>query len=388
MSTGPLPPLGLYIHIPWCVRKCPYCDFNSHARDGALPEADYIKALLADLALEQADVAGRSIGSVFIGGGTPSLFSPRRVGGLLQAIDQRVPLAGDCEITLEANPGATEGGAFADWRAAGVNRLSLGVQSFDDRALRALGRIHSAAEARQAVEAARRAGFANLNLDLMFGLPGQTLAQAAVDVREACALEPEHLSYYQLTLEPHTPFAQDPPPLPSDDRCEAMQQAGIEQLAQAGLAAYEISAYARAGHACRHNLNYWRFGDYLGLGAGAHGKLTLGAGRIRRRWRCNHPRAYLEGVGSAAVYQERWLRTDELPLEFMMNALRLRAGFSKTDFSAATGLSWSAVATPVAQAAERGWLLLEDAQVRTSELGARFLNDVLALFLPEETPHA
>ncbi|HHI76505.1 MAG TPA: radical SAM family heme chaperone HemW, partial [Gammaproteobacteria bacterium] len=286
-------PLGLYIHIPWCVRKCPYCDFNSHRAPQALPEADYVDALLRDLAVQAERVAGRTLETVFIGGGTPSLFSGRAIGELLAGAARLLPLAPDAEITLEANPGTAEAGRFADYRAAGVNRLSIGVQSLDDASLRALGRIHDQTQALAAVDMARRAGFDNLNLDLMYGLPRQTPEAALADLEALIGLGPEHLSWYQLTLEPNTLFHHDPPPLPDDDALGEMMDAGLARLSAAGFVQYEISAHARPGRQARHNLNYWRFGDYLGIGAGAHAKLTGADGTVRRYARPRHPRDYL-----------------------------------------------------------------------------------------------
>ncbi len=379
-------PLGLYVHLPWCLRKCPYCDFNSHAwRDGPLPEADYVDALLADLEHDLPLVWGRRVSSVFLGGGTPSLFSGEAIHRLLQGLRARLSLDPWCEITLEANPGAVEQGRFRDYRQAGVNRLSLGVQSFDDRALAALGRVHDAAAARRAVDTARAAGFDNLNLDLMFGLPGQDLAASQRDLRQAIALQPEHLSFYQLTIEPHTRFHARPPVLPDDGTRWAMQQAGHALLAEHGYRQYEVSAFARAGRACRHNRNYWEFGDYLGIGAGAHGKLTDPArGTVQRRHKLRQPRAYLAAAadpGPLAAADP--IEPSALPFEFMLNALRLRDGVPRSLFTARTGLPWSAVAGTVATLVDEELLTVADGRLRATALGWRFLDDVVARFLPD-----
>ncbi len=372
------PPLSLYVHLPWCLRKCPYCDFNSHAVGEALPEAEYIEALLADLDRQVPWIDCRSIETVFIGGGTPSLFSAPAIGRLLEGIADRVRLAADAEITLEANPGAAEAARFAGYRSAGVNRLSIGVQSLDDAALRALGRVHDAAGARRAVTLARAAGFDNLNLDLMYGLPGQEPAAAMADLDAALALAPEHLSWYQLTLEPNTLFHARPPALPDADVVGEIMDAGLERLTAAGFAHYEVSAHARPGRRARHNLNYWTFGDYLGIGAGAHGKLTDTAGRIRRYSRPRHPRTYLEDP--AAVGSERILSPEELPLEFMMNALRLGDGVPAALFPERTGMPLAAIATPLTEARARGLMVADAARLAPTALGRRFLDDLLLLF--------
>lgn len=377
------PPLSLYLHFPWCVEKCPYCDFNSHPARQPPDQAGYVAALLADLEHDLPLVAGRTVQTVFMGGGTPSLFAPDQIARLLQGVAARLPLAPDAEITLEANPGTVEAGRFAGYRAAGVTRLSIGVQSLDAAKLRALGRIHGPGEAIAAAAAARAAGFDSFNLDLMFGLPEQQLQQALDDLGRALELAPPHLSWYQLTLEPNTRFAHSPPPLPDDDLLWDMQEAGQRLLADAGLEQYEISAYARSGHRCRHNLNYWSFGDYLGIGAGAHGKLTLPDGRILRRWKQRHPQAYLAGAGApAAIAGERWLAEAELPVEFMMNALRLNAGVPASAYLGATGRSLAAIEPRLAEARARGLLAADPATLAPSELGRRFLNDLLAVFEP------
>ena len=390
-------PLSLYIHIPWCVRKCPYCDFNSHGLRGQLPVREYMAALLADLDGDLRDfgdaLQGRGIASVFFGGGTPSLFPPQAIAEILEGVSSRLHLAGDCEITLETNPGTVEHGRFDGYLRAGVNRISFGVQSFDDAKLRALGRIHSAGEAEGAVKLAQDAGFDNINLDLMYALPRQTLQGALDDVACAIALAPAHISHYQLTLEPNTAFAADPPPLPGDDAAWAMQEACQSRLAQAGYVQYEVSAYARAGRRCAHNLNYWTFGDYLGIGAGAHGKVTglgtrdpgLGGAQleIRRRWKVKHPRAYLENAAAPTrIGGDSLVPREELPFEYMLNALRLVDGTPFDAFSARTGLPPEAIAAPQREARARGWLEDDPRILRATELGRRFLNDVIAGFMP------
>jgi len=377
-----LPSLSLYVHIPWCVRKCPYCDFNSHPLAGGLDEDAYVDALLADLMFELALLQQRVLASIFIGGGTPSLFSGRTISRLLDGIRDRFGQAEDMEITLEANPGTLDNQRFHDYRQAGVNRLSIGAQSFDAGCLARLGRIHGPDEIHQAVAAARAAGFDNINLDLMFGLPGQTRTMAARDVQIALQLAPEHISYYQLTLEPNTPFASKPPPLPLEDDIWEIQDAGQALLQQAGYAQYEISAFARDGYRCRHNLNYWQFGDYAGIGAGAHGKLTdAGSGRIARRWRRRSPELFWEAAGTAeALSGERRLGAADLELEFMMNLLRLTDGFDPALFPARTGLAPGDWLNRVRQARESGLLEVSDSWIRPTALGQRFLNDLLARF--------
>ncbi|HKR76879.1 MAG TPA: radical SAM family heme chaperone HemW [Rhodanobacter sp.] len=381
------PSLALYVHMPWCVKKCPYCDFNSHGLRGAPPYAEYIELLLADLDADLADFGaaarGRDIVSVFFGGGTPSLFAPELIARFLEGARARLPFARDCEITLETNPGTVEHGCFDGYLAAGVNRLSFGVQSFDDDKLKRLGRIHSAAEAEAAVKSAQDAGYANLNLDLMYALPEQSLDGALADVERAIALAPTHISHYQLTLEPNTAFAANPPPLPDDDHAWAMQEACEARLAEAGYGQYEISAYAQAGRRCTHNLNYWRFGDYLGIGAGAHGKLSdAAAGHVRRRWKTRHPRAYMEAAGGAArIGGDSTVGADELPFEYMLNALRLIDGVPLADFARRTGLPPERIAAPLAEARRRGWLTDDRERLQTTALGQRFLNDVIASFL-------
>ena len=382
------PPLSLYIHMPWCVKKCPYCDFNSHGlRNTPPPYAEYIDHLLADLDADRADfgaaLAGRPVVSLFFGGGTPSLFSPELIERLLDGVRERLPLAADAEITLETNPGTVEHGRFDGYLKAGVNRISFGVQSFDDDKLRRLGRIHSAAEAERAVRSAQDAGYANINLDLMYALPQQMLEGALTDVDRAVALQPTHISHYQLTLEPNTVFAANPPPLPDDDHAWAMQEACEARLAAAGYGQYEISAYAQPGRRCAHNLNYWRFGDYLGIGAGAHGKLSDAAsGQVRRRWKSRNPRPYMDTAGTPArIGGDQIVTAGELPFEYMLNALRLIDGVPLQDFSERTGLPLSVIAPQLQDAQQRGWLHRDTQRLRTTALGQRFLNDVIASFL-------
>jgi len=378
------PPLSLYVHLPWCVRKCPYCDFNSHEGRGALPFQAYVDALLADLDHDLPLAWGRTVHSVFFGGGTPSLFPPATIDRFLQQASARLRFAPDVEVTLETNPGTVEHGPFAGYRAAGVNRLSFGVQSFDDGCLQRLGRIHSSGDAERAVKAAQDAGFDNLNLDLMYALPGQSLAMALADVDRAIALQPAHLSHYQLTLEPNTVFAvRTPAGLPDEDGAWDMQEACQARLAAAGFGQYEVSAYAHAGRQCRHNLNYWQFGDYLGIGAGAHGKLTLGASQeVLRRWKLRHPTEYQAKAGTpAAIGGDEVLTASRLPFDFMLNALRLNAGVPMAMFEARTGLPRAAIADRLATAHARGWLEPDPDWLRPTELGRRFANDVIGLFL-------
>ena len=376
VNFAALPPLALYVHVPWCVKKCPYCDFNSHERQGELPFDEYISALVRDLEAMLPSVWGRRLQSVFIGGGTPSLFPAQSIDALLAAVRARLPLEPDAEITLEANPGASEAARFRGYRDAGVNRLSLGVQSFDDAMLRALGRIHSADEARRAIDIALQT-FGNVNIDLMYGLPGQSLAMARADIEAGIRMQTPHLSAYQLTLEPNTVFYSHPPVLPGDDASADMQQMIEEALGAAGFGHYETSAFARPGHRCRHNLNYWEFGDYLGIGAGAHGKLSF-ADRVARHERVKQPREYLAASGEAA---QRAIEAGDLPFEFMLNAGRLVEGFPSGLFAARTGLPALALEPGLKRAEEKG-LVRRDAQaVRPTERGRRFLNDLVALFL-------
>ncbi|HCK80446.1 MAG TPA: radical SAM family heme chaperone HemW [Candidatus Competibacter sp.] len=378
-------PLTLYIHIPWCVRKCPYCDFNSHETRGPVPERAYVDALLADLEQDLPRVWGRRIASLFIGGGTPSLFSAEALDRLLSGLRARLPLRPDLEVTLEANPGTVERGRFAEFRATGINRLSVGVQSFNDDQLRRLGRIHDRRDAFAAAEAAHAAGLTNFNLDLMFGLPDQTVEQALADVANAVALEPAHLSYYQLTIEPNTAFHRAPPPLPDDETSDAIQQCAQAELARCGYQRYEVSAYAREGRRCQHNLNYWEFGDYLGIGAGAHGKLSDPAtGQIRRLWKLKHPRDYLGQAGTAAaIGGDEPIRAIDLPVEFLMNALRLVEGVTAESFGERTGLSLDALEPALGQARASDLLDADPQRLRPTALGLRFLNDVLQRFMPD-----
>ena len=376
-----LPPLSLYVHLPWCVRKCPYCDFNSHAAHGEIPEAAYVDALRRDLESELPRVDGRTIETIFLGGGTPSLFLPESIARLLADIRTRVSLAPNAEITLEANPGTVDLDRFKDFRDAGVNRLSIGIQSFDDDKLKALGRIHGRAEALRAAQAARVAGFDNYNLDLMFGLSGQTLEQSLSDIRTAIAQQPTHLSVYQLTIEPNTLFHAKPPVLPDDDATWDMQQALQAELAAAGFKQYEVSAYARPGFECRHNLNYWQFGDYLGLGAGAHGKITTG-NNIARRWKLKRPEDYLSKAGMPAVIgdEQRLTQADAIT-EFMLNALRLTGGFPIVLFTERTGLAPNTIEANLHHAEQQGLIARNTTAIRPTEQGRRFLNNLIELFI-------
>ncbi len=376
------PPLSLYVHMPWCVRKCPYCDFNSYTLRETLPEAQYVATLERDLEAQSGDVRGRPIISIFFGGGTPSLFPPEAIGRVLEAARRHLEVAPDCEITLEANPGTVERGRFAGYREAGVNRVSLGAQSFDARQLETLGRIHSPAETIRAAQELHAAGLSNFNLDLMYSLPGQDAAGAARDVEQALALAPAHLSHYQLTLEPGTQFAARPPTLPGDDAADEMLAACHERLANAGFAQYEVSAYARPGRQCRHNLNYWSFGDYLGIGAGAHGKITFAERlEIVRTAQQREPRRYQAGAPGAMT--RRRVPGADLPFEFMMNALRLADGFEARLFSERTGLDWDAVRANLERLAARGLLVMDESMCKPTPLGLRFLNDMLLSLLPE-----
>ncbi|UMZ15409.1 radical SAM family heme chaperone HemW [Pseudomonas sp. MPFS] len=375
-----LPPLALYIHIPWCVRKCPYCDFNSHAASPTLPEQEYVDALLADLDQDLPAAYGRELSSIFFGGGTPSLFSAQALGRLLAGVQQRIPFAGDIEITLEANPGTFEQEKFTAYRALGINRLSIGIQSFQEQKLEALGRIHSGAEAVRAADMARQAGFDNFNLDLMHGLPDQSLEDALGDLRQAIAMKPTHLSWYQLTLEPNTVFWSQPPTLPEDDILWDIQEAGQALLAEHGYAQYEVSAYAQPGHAARHNLNYWSFGDFIGIGAGAHGKLSHPDGRILRTWKTRLPKDYLNPAKPFKA-GEKTLGNDELPFEFLMNALRLTDGVDAVLFAQRTGLDLASLAEARRQAEQSGLLQVEPSRLAATPRGQLFLNDLLQYFL-------
>ena len=379
------PPLALYVHFPWCVRKCPYCDFNSHAVKAALDEDRYIQSLLKDLEEDLPRIWGRRIVSVFMGGGTPSLFSPESIERLLSEVRARVALLPEAEITLEANPGTVDYDKFAEFRAAGVNRLSIGVQSFNDEHLQALGRIHGRRESIKAVETAHYAGFDNINVDLMFGLPAQSRQQSLSDVATAVALEPSHISFYQLTIEPNTWFYHHPPTLPVDDLIWEMQTAGQEYLAEHGFAQYEVSAYAKNHKRCLHNLNYWQFGDYLGIGAGAHAKLTdVNAQRIYRLSKLKQPNDYMQSAGNGKSFvTENELNRDDVGLEFMMNALRLNEGFTPPLFAERTGQSLSIVEAPLLRAQEQGLVDWTAERICPTDKGRRFLNELLQGFLPD-----
>ena len=378
-----LPPLSLYVHLPWCLKKCPYCDFNSHEmRDGEMPEQRYLDALVADLEAALPLIWGRSVHSIFIGGGTPSLFSPGSIDRLLADIRARLKLPADCEITLEANPGTFEKERFRAFRDAGVTRLSVGVQSFDDAHLKRIGRVHDSAQAMAALEEAARS-FDTWNLDLMYALPGQTLDGLRAEVDQALAFNPPHLSIYHLTIEPNTYFAKHPPEVPEDDTAYAMLDLITERTALAGLNRYEVSAYARPGHHCRHNLNYWQFGDYLGIGAGAHGKLSF-AHRVVRQVRTRDPRLYMErALAGDAIAQEEEVARADLPFEFMLNALRLRQGFALSEFGERTGLALTAIQRALEEAERKGWITRDLQRVQPTARGFDFLSDLQALFLPE-----
>ena len=376
-----LPPLSLYVHLPWCIRKCPYCDFNSHEVTGELPEQRYIDAVIADLEQALPLVWGRTIHSVFIGGGTPSLFSAQSIDRLLGDIRARMKLAPDCEVTLEANPGTFETDRFRAFRSAGVTRLSVGVQSFNDDHLKTLGRVHDRRQAIAAVQEAAQA-FETFNLDIMYALPGQDMAQLEQDMATALALAPPHISIYHLTIEPNTYFARFPPAIPQDDDAYAMLDRITEMTARAGLERYEVSAYAKPGHQCWHNLNYWQFGDYLGVGAGAHSKLSF-AHRVVRQVRFRDPRLYMEkALAGNAVTQDAEVSRSELPFEYMLNALRLKDGFALQDFSARTGLPPTAIQQPLAEALAKGLIESDLHRVKPTVRGFDFLSDLQSLFLP------
>lgn len=382
--TAPIP-LSLYIHLPWCVKKCPYCDFNSHALRGDLPEHAYVDALLADLEQELPRIWGRSLESIFLGGGTPSLFSAEAIDRLLAGVRRLLPMRPDSEITLEANPGTVEQAKFAEFRAAGINRLSIGIQSFNSDHLAQLGRIHDGREARQAAEIAHQAGFDNFNLDLMFGLPGQHPADSLQDLQTAIDLQPTHISFYQLTLEPNTEFHAKPPPLPDEDQIWQMQQAGQMLLAEAGYRQYEVSAHAQAGQQCRHNRNYWEFGDYLGIGAGAHGKITDPANAaIHRTIKHRQPRQYLEKAGSNPVQSLRNPTKAETVFEFMLNALRLTDGFPAGLFTERTGLPWETIRSRCQACIDDNLLRARRGRIQPTARGRRFLDDLTSRFLPDD----
>lgn len=375
-------PLALYVHLPWCIRKCPYCDFNSHEiRDGSFPEREYVDAVVRDLKFSAGLFRGRKLESVFLGGGTPSLMSASGIGAILEAVEDVSGFCADTEITLEANPGAADSRRFAGYRNLGVNRLSIGAQSFDNHKLAAIGRIHDAGEARSAVAAAAGAGFADINIDLMYGLPGQSPQEALSDLTTAVSLEPAHISWYQLTIEPNTVFHAKPPPLPGDDITWEMQTRGADYLAGQGYGQYEVSAWSRPGSECRHNLNYWEFGDYIGVGAGAHGKVTNG--KVIRQSRLRVPQSYMRAAGSdAAIAAQRTLGEQDLILEFMLNALRLKNGAPLSRFSARTGLAPARVQAQVDAARADGLLEHEPGLLKATQKGARYLNDLLQYFMP------
>lgn len=391
-----LPPLALYIHVPWCIRKCPYCDFNSHQANDTIPEAEYVAALRFDLQQDQTLAQGRKLTSIFFGGGTPSMLSAQAIGQILNDAETIIGFAPDIEITLEANPGTFEQEKFSGFRAVGVNRLSIGIQSFNDHQLQLLGRVHGRDEALRAVDVARAAGFDNINLDLMHGLPEQSVDAAQADLQQAIELAPEHLSWYQLTIEQNTAFFSAPPILPEEEILADIQDAGIELLAAAGYEQYEISAYARDQKRARHNLNYWEFGDYLGIGAGAHGKLTLPEdNKILRLWKTRLPKHYLDATNSQKIstnlggHQNVFgggsdlLLPDALPLEFMMNALRLHAGVPVSYFKERTGVDWQLLEPQWQQLTQRGLVETVQGYARPTAMGRRFLNRVLQEFMPE-----
>jgi len=377
-------PLTLYVHLPWCVRKCPYCDFNSHEAPSQLPAKEYVDALLADLELDLPLVWGRTVQSVFFGGGTPSLFSAKWIEYLLDGIRARLSVSPQAEITLEANPGTTEHDSFSAYRDAGINRFSLGAQSFNDSLLQRLGRIHGRAEIETAVESIQTAGISNFNIDLMYALPGQATGDALDDVRQALDCTPTHLSYYQLTVEPNTAFHANPPELPDDDTAWDMQEQCGQLLMEAGFRQYEISAWAREGFQCRHNLNYWRYGDFLGIGAGAHSKLTLPAEQsVRRRVRLRHPGSWLEAIQTGGgLAEDRLVGEEDRVFEFFLNQLRLYDGVRKAQFTPRTGLSWGRVSVRVEKAIESGLLTDNNGVLKPTSLGWRFSNEVQAIFLP------
>jgi putative oxygen-independent coproporphyrinogen III oxidase len=380
LQLAALPPLALYVHLPWCLRKCPYCDFNSHELGGEMQEQRYIDALVADLESSLPLIWGRTVHSIFIGGGTPSLFSPGAIDRLLGDIRARLRLEADCEITLEANPGTFEKDRFRAFRSAGVTRLSVGVQSFDDAKLKLLGRVHDRAQAIAAVEEAAQA-FETFNLDIMYALPGQTLEEVAQDLHQALAMQPPHISIYHLTIEANTVFAKFPPSLPEEDTAYAMLDKITELTEAAGLQRYEVSAYARPGHRCFHNLNYWQFGDYLGIGAGAHSKLSF-AHRIIRQIRYREPVHYMEkALAGDAVTRENEVSREELPFEFMLNALRLKEGFRLQDFTERTGMPLTAIRQGLEEAERKGLLERDFAHVKPTVRGFDFLNDLHTLFL-------
>lgn len=381
LSLGAMPPLSLYVHLPWCLKKCPYCDFNSHEQRDGLPEVRYLDALRADLEAALPFIWGRRVHSIFIGGGTPSLFSPASIDQLVTDIRARLPLEPGCEITLEANPGTFERDRFRGYRAAGVTRLSVGVQSFNDEKLKAIGRVHDAAQAMAAVEEARDA-FDTFNIDLMYALPGQTSNELRADLRQALSYSPPHLSIYHLTIEANTFFAKHPPQVPDDDTAFDMLDIITEQAAASGLERYEVSAFARPGHRCVHNLNYWQFGDYLGIGAGAHSKLSF-PHRVVRQTRYRDPAKYMDqALAGAAITQDEEVPRDQLPFEFMLNALRLKEGFELARFTERTGLPLTVLRRALDEAEAKGWLTRDLQWAQPTPRGFDFLSDLQALFLP------
>ncbi|MBI0550690.1 radical SAM family heme chaperone HemW [Pectobacterium parmentieri] len=376
-----LPPLSLYIHIPWCVQKCPYCDFNSHALKGDVPHQEYVDHLLADLDADLPLASGRELHSIFIGGGTPSLLSAEAMQALLDGVRARIPLTPDAEITMEANPGTVEADRFSGYQRAGINRISIGVQSFDAQKLTRLGRIHGPDEAKRAAQLATDLGLRSFNLDLMHGLPDQSLDEALDDLRQAIALNPPHLSWYQLTIEPNTLFSSRPPTLPDDDALWDIYEQGHALLSAAGYQQYETSAYAKPGYQCQHNLNYWRFGDYLGIGCGAHGKLTFSDGRILRTVKVRHPRGYMQGT---YLDKQHDVANDDRPFEFFMNRFRLLEAAPRADFTAYTGLEEHSIRSQLDQALAQGYLTETTTHWQITEHGKLFLNSLLELFLAEE----
>ncbi|MFJ5484731.1 radical SAM family heme chaperone HemW [Pectobacterium actinidiae] len=376
-----LPPLSLYIHIPWCVQKCPYCDFNSHALKGDVPHQEYVDHLLADLDADLPLASGRELHSIFIGGGTPSLLSAEAMQALLDGVRARIPLTPDAEITMEANPGTVEADRFSGYQRAGINRISIGVQSFDPQKLARLGRIHGPDEAKRAAHLATGLGLRSFNLDLMHGLPDQSLDEALDDLRQAIALNPPHLSWYQLTIEPNTLFSSRPPTLPDDDALWDIYEQGHALLSAAGYQQYETSAYAKPGYQCQHNLNYWRFGDYLGIGCGAHGKLTFSDGRILRTVKVRHPRGYMQGT---YLDKQHDVAIDDRPFEFFMNRFRLLEAAPREDFTAYTGLEEHSIRPQLDQALAQGYLTETTTHWQITEHGKLFLNSLLELFLAEE----
>jgi len=390
VNATSLPPLSLYIHLPWCVAKCPYCDFNSHKAGDSPPRGRYVEAIKADLATEAGRAGGRSIETIFMGGGTPSLFSPAEIGAILEAAHGVFDVASDVEITMEANPGTVECGSLAAYRSAGVNRLSLGAQSFDSDSLKKLGRIHGPGEILEAYQEATAAAFDSINIDLMYGLPGQTLAMALTDLRKAIELKPEHISYYHLTLEPNTVFHSRPPrDLPNDDTTFEMQESCHAALSDAGYTRYEVSAFARPGLECRHNLNYWLFGDYIAVGAGAHGKITSSQGAIQRYQKPAHPLAYIEAIAdNSADTTLRPLSSEDILFEYMLNVLRLPQGFTTRAFEERTGLATTALRERLEACQGKGLLQQNsDESWQPTGLGLRFLNDLQEQFLPLQVPH-